>query len=96
MDETGFRIRCLHGRIVITHANTKAVYLADPDVRDWITTVETISAGGFTIPAMIILAGSIMLEKHFDNNLEDDILMAITSSGYSNNLMEMEYIWHFN
>ena len=31
-DESGFRIGCLNGRIVITHANTKAVYLADLDI----------------------------------------------------------------
>jgi hypothetical protein len=34
MDETGFRIRCLGERIMITHAATKVVYLADPEVRD--------------------------------------------------------------
>lgn len=96
MDETGFRIGCLNGRIVLTHANTKAVYLADPDVRDWVTTIETISAGGRAIPAMIILAGSVMLEKHFDNDLDNDTLFGITSTGYSNNLMGMEYIQHFN
>jgi len=95
MDETGFRIGCLNGRIVITHASTKAVYLADPEVRDWVTTIETISASGTTIPAMIILAGSILLEKHFDNNLDDNTLIAITSIGYSNNLMGMEYLQHF-
>ena len=33
MDETGFRIGCVSGRIVITHIHTKAVYLADPDNR---------------------------------------------------------------
>ena len=37
-----------------------------------------------------------MLEKYFDNDLEDDILMAITSSGYFNNLIGIEYIRHFN
>jgi hypothetical protein len=34
MDETGFRIRCLGERIVITHTATRVVYLADPEVRD--------------------------------------------------------------
>src|SRR6266536_1261664 len=45
---------------------------------------------------MIILSGIVMLEKHFDNDLDDDTLMAITSSRYSNNLMGMEYIQHFH
>ena len=34
MDETGFRIECLGEHIVITHATTKVVYLADTEVRD--------------------------------------------------------------
>ena len=96
MDETGFRIGCLAGRVVITHATTKAVYLADPDARDWITAVETISAGGKTIPPMLILAGSVMLEKHFDNDLDDDTLIAMTATGYSNDIMGLEYLKHFN
>jgi hypothetical protein len=70
--------------------------MADPECRDWITTIETISAGGFTIPAMIILAGSVLLEKHFDNNLKENTLLGITSIGYSNNLMGMEYIRYFH
>jgi len=50
---------------VITHTSTKAIYLVDPEIRDWVTIIETISAGGTTIPAMIILAGQVLLEKHF-------------------------------
>jgi len=92
MDETGFRIGCLNRRIVITYTNTKAVYLVDLEVRDWVTTIETISAGGWTIPAMIILSSAVMLEKHFSNDLDDNTLFGITSSGYSNNLMGIEYI----
>jgi hypothetical protein len=96
MGKTGFRIGCLNRRIVITHTYTKAVYMADPDVRDWITIIETISASGSAIPGMIILSGSVLLQKHFNNNLDDKTLFGITSSGYSNNLMGMEYIQHFN
>jgi hypothetical protein len=96
MDETGFRIGCLNGRVVITHTNTKAVYLADPEIRDWVTTIETIGAGGTTIPSMIILAGSVMLEKHFQNDLDDNTLLGITVTGYSNDIMGMEYIQHFH
>ena len=93
MDETGFRIGCLGGRVVITHSSSRVVYLADPEVRDWITAIETISANGKTIPPMLILSGSIMLEKHFDNDLT---LFGITHSGYSNAIIGVEYIKHFD
>jgi len=96
MDETGFRIRCLNRRIVITHISTKAVYLADPEVRDWVSTIETISIGGWTISVIIILSRTVILKKHFNNDLDDDTLITITSSRYSNNLIGMEYIQYFN
>ena len=96
MDETGFRIGCLGERIVITHAATRVVYLADPEVRDWVTTIETISAASKTIPAMLILFGSIMLQKHFDNDLDNNTLFGITHSGYLNAILSVEYIKHFD
>jgi hypothetical protein len=96
MDETGCRIGCLGGRVVITHSSSRVVYLANPEVRDWITAIETISANGKTIPPMLILSGSIMLEKHFDNDLDDNTLFGITHSGYSNAIIGIEYIKHFD
>jgi len=45
---------------------------------------------------MIILTSTVLLEKHFTNDLEDDTLIGITTTGYSNNLMGIEYIEHFN
>ena len=41
MDETGFRIGCLDGRIVIAYKETRSVYIADPDNSDYITSMET-------------------------------------------------------
>jgi hypothetical protein len=76
MDETGFRIGVIAGRIVITHLTTKAVYLADPDNRESLTAVETIGADGSTIPPMLILKGDVLLEKYFENDLENETLLA--------------------
>ena len=38
MDETGFRIGCLGGRVVITHSSSRVVYLADLEVSVMTTT----------------------------------------------------------
>jgi hypothetical protein len=46
---------------VITHAATRVVYLADLEVRDWVIAIKTINASGKTIPAMLILSGSVKL-----------------------------------
>jgi hypothetical protein len=45
---------------VITHLNTKAVYLSNLSNREMVTSVECISGGGFVIASMIILARSML------------------------------------
>jgi hypothetical protein len=96
IDETGFYIRVIVGRIVITHLTTKAIYLADPDNRESLTTVETVCADGSTIPPMLILKGDVLLEKYFENDLENETFLATSSSGYSNEGLAMKYLIHFH
>jgi hypothetical protein len=45
---------------------------------------------------MLILSGSIMLQKHFDNDLDNNILFEITHFSYSNAILSVEYIKYFN
>lgn len=95
-DETGFRIGCINGRIVITHTNTKHVYLTDPNNRDFITSMECIWSDGSAIQPMIVLKGSVFLEKHFDNNMDNGVLFAQSNTGYSNDKLGIIWLSHFN
>ena len=63
MDETGFRAGCGRAHWVITLNPDKPLLLTDPDNREYITSVESISGGGKTIPPMLILCGILILEK---------------------------------
>jgi hypothetical protein len=45
---------------------------------------------------MLILSGSIMLQKHFDNDLDNNTLFGITHFSYLNVIFGVEYIKHFN
>jgi hypothetical protein len=45
---------------------------------------------------MLILFGLIMLQKHFNNNLDNNTLFGIIYSGYSNAILSVKYIKHFN
>ena len=96
MDETGFRIGVLNGKIVITHLNTKAIYLADPDNRESLTAIETISARGEAIALFLILKGEILVEAHFDNDLDTESVFATSSTGYINDALSLKYIKHFH
>jgi hypothetical protein len=48
------------------------------------------------IKSMIILAGSILMEKHFDNAIDDGVLFAMSESGYSNAYLGIEWLKHFD
>jgi hypothetical protein len=96
-DETGFRIGIANSRrIVITHTTTKYVFLADPNNRDFITSVEYICGNGTAIKPMIILKDSVFLEKHFDNNLNDSILFAYSETGYNNEKLGLFWLKYFD
>ena len=96
MDESGFRIGVGRGYTVITLLAKGPVRVTDPGVRDLISDVESISGGGATIPPMLIVPGFYILNKWVqENDLDDDILLATTSSGYSDDVKAYEWIQHF-
>jgi DDE superfamily endonuclease len=94
-DETGFRIGCLSGQLVFTRTK-KQVYISDPDNRELVTSMECICADGSAIQPMIIIAGCVMKEKHFMNNLDDDVLLAVSETGYTNDMLSYQWLEHFN
>jgi hypothetical protein len=49
--------------------------------------MECICTDGTAIQLMTIIAGYIMKEKHFINDLDDDIVLAVSKSGYTNDLL---------
>ena len=55
-DETGFRIGCLAGQIVFTRTDQQ-VYISDPDNRELVTSMESISAIGKSTNPMMIMLG---------------------------------------
>jgi hypothetical protein len=45
---------------------------------------------------MFILSSLIMLQKHFDNNLDNNTLFEITHFSYLNVILSVKYIKHFD
>jgi hypothetical protein len=95
-DETGFQIGVTSSEQVIVPKDYIVVYTADPDNKELITSVETVNWAGKKVPPMIIFTGAYHLRKHFDNNIDGDILFTRSSTGYSNDLLSLKYLGHFN
>lgn len=93
MGETGFRTGCNRAHWVITHDPEKLVLLTDSDNWEYITSVERISGGGKTIPPMLSLCVIQILEKWAQEN--DDVLLATSPTGYSNDELALQSLTHF-
>jgi hypothetical protein len=95
-DESGFPIGVTTSEQVIVLVDCTVVYQADPANRELVTTVETLNYGGKKVPSMIIFSSAYHLRKHFDNDMDGDILFARSPSGYSNDKLGLVYLKHFN
>ena len=93
INETGFRAGYGRAHWVITLDSDKPLLLTD---REYITSVESITVGGKTTPPMLILCGVLILEKWAEeNDLDEDILLATSPTGYSNDELALQWLEHF-
>ena len=96
MDETGFCVGCEKAHCVVTLDPNKPLLLTDPDNREYLTSVETISGGGLSIPPMLILSGIGILEKLAEeNDLDGNIPLATRPQGYSNDVLAIRWLVYF-
>jgi hypothetical protein len=58
--------------------------------------MESIDAASGTTDPMVIIAGQVMKEKHFLKGLNNGIRMAVSESGYTNDLLSFEWLKHFD
>lgn len=86
MDETKFKISCGRQQKVITKEKKARVILEDLENRDFISSIECMSSDRSVKPNMIILSEKSHLEKKFlNNNLDKNITMTVSDTGYNNN-----------
>jgi hypothetical protein len=77
----------LQGRIVSTFLDVVAMYISNPDIRESFTSLEAISIKGKKALSMLILLGMELLEYHFNNNIDFEVLFRTnkeTGLGYTN------------
>jgi hypothetical protein len=84
MDKTSFRIGVLNKKIVITYLQTKAMYLADLDNRESLTTIETIYKDNISIIPFLILKRDVLKEDYFKNDLNNETILVTSAFSYTN------------
>ena len=84
-------------RLVFTFLEISAVYMADPDTRETLTSIKAINAVGDAIPGFLILPEKVLLQKHFDNIISNDVVFATneeTGSGFTNDMLVLDWLEH--
>jgi hypothetical protein len=94
-DETGFRIGVGRDQLVITKQQ-RQLYLGHPTNRESATAIEAVSAGGAHIPLFLIFSGITHQSSWYSNpKLDPDTTIAVSSSGYSNDQLSLDWLHHF-
>ncbi len=90
MDETGFQIGIGKDQVVITRRQ-RARYFGLPTNRESATSVEAISADEAHLPAFLILTGQVHMSQWYGlKELPGDTVVAVSSTGYSNNQLSLD------
>ena len=70
--------------------------MADPDNRDYFTSVACINGTGQVIPPMIILPRKGFFDKWADNEFDGDTLLRVNYSKYSNDDLALKWFQQFD
>ncbi|RPA91857.1 hypothetical protein L873DRAFT_1712328, partial [Choiromyces venosus 120613-1] len=62
-----------------------------------VTLCEAISGDSYPLPPMLILSCTLHLEDWtMKTNLEDNVLLTVSDTSYSNNRLPLQWIFHFD
>lgn len=91
MDETKFRIGSKKAQLVVTMDPNKSLCMIDSENHDYIISVEYIGSAGEIIPPILLVFRVNILHKQCQHNdLNSDIIIGITETGYINNDITLE------
>jgi len=95
-DETGFMMGVAATSKVVTGSDTVGrAKTVQPGNRDWVTTIEGISASGWLIPPFVILAGKVHQASWY-YGLPPDWVIAVSDNGWTTDQLGVEWIKHFD
>ena len=97
-DESGFRIGVGKNQKVVTRTADRQsqLSLGSNTNRETVTVIEAISGDGYVLPPMVIVSGVLHQERWSTTaSIGGDTLIAVSDTGYSNDILCFEWIKHF-
>ena len=74
----------------------RRIYSKNSDNRESLTTMKCINVTRLNIPPMLILTRVNILELFVNNDLNDDVLITMFESDYSNDYLALQWLYHFD
>ncbi len=81
---------------IVTVDSNKRIYFKNSNNKKSLMSIECISEESKNISSMLIMTEVQLLTFHFNNNLDDDMLITISDTNYSNNWISLQWLKHFN
>jgi len=95
-DETGFQVGVGRDQWIITLDPNHPLYLGSSTSCELVTCSEVISGDGYVLPPIVILPGTLHLDNWVTKpNLDHDVLIAVSETGYSNDHLALDWLTHF-
>lgn len=83
-DETGFAMSLISSQKVVTRADLCGRRrLLQPGNREWVTSIESICADGFSLPPCVIFKGKVAIAGWFTDNLPKDWRIEVSANRWT-------------
>ena len=85
MDETGIALGVCTNQTVVGSSSTTRSYKKSPENREWVSIIETISAGGDRARCLVIFKGKSLQSTWFNHDTIPDWLYTTSENGWTSN-----------
>ncbi len=91
-DEIDYRINIARFDWVVTVDSNRRIYFKNLNNRESLMSIECISEEDKNISSMLIMTEVQLLTLHFNNDLDDDVLVTISDTDYSNDWISLQWL----
>ncbi len=95
-DEIDYRMSIARFDWIVTVDSNRRIYFKNSNNKKSLTSIECISEESKNISSMLIMTEVQLLISHFNNDLDDDVLVTISDTDYSNDWIFLRWLKHFD
>jgi hypothetical protein len=92
MDETGIALGVCSNQTVIGSSSTRRSYIKRPENREWVSIIESISAGGQRTKSLVIFKGKTIQNTWFSDKDIPDWLYTTSENGWTSNAIGLRWL----